>query len=82
MNDTDTDMQFTPVRTAAEIPESTRHSRKPVIPFEPQRELAVSPTHLYHTHDDPSVRPNAHTSVEALRAAATPTHHRHWGINE
>ena len=80
MNDTDTHLLFAPMRTATEIPESTRSSRKLVVAFEPQRELAVPVAHFHHPHNDAS--PDARASVKVLLAAATPTNYRHWGINE
>ena len=82
MNDTDTHPLFAPVRTAAEIPEPTPTSRKRVIAFKPEREIAVPVAHLHHPHNDPSVRPDACPPGEVLLAATTSTHHRQWGINE
>ena len=82
MNDTDTHLLLAPVRTTTEIPEPTRASRKLVIAFKPQREIAVPVAHLHHPHNDPSVRPDARAPGEVLLAATMPAHHRHWGINE
>ena len=82
MNHTDTHLLLAPVRTTTEIPEPTRASRKLVIAFEPQRELAVPVTHLHHPHNDANLRLDSRAPVEVLLAATTPTHHRHWGINE
>jgi hypothetical protein len=82
MNDTDTQLLFAPGRTTTEIPGPTRASRKLIIAFKPQREIAVPIAHLHHPHNDPSVRPDARASGEVLLAAAPPTHYRHWGINE
>ncbi len=82
MNDTDPHLVLTQVRTTTEIPEPTRASRKLVIAFKPQREIAVPVAHFYHPHIDARLRPDARAPVKVLLAAATPTHHRHWGINE
>ena len=82
MNDTDNHLSLAPVPTTTEIPEPTRASRKLIIAFKPQREVAVPVAHLYHPHIDPSVRPDARPLGEVLLAVTTPTHHRHWGINE
>ena len=82
MNDTDTHLPFAPMRTATEIPESRRASRKLVIAFEPQQEIVVPVAQLYHPHIDPSVRPDARAPVEVRFAATAPTPHCHWGINE
>ena len=83
MNDSDNHLLLAPVRTTTQIPGPTRDSRKLVIAFEPQREFAGPVTHLHHSHDDASLRPDARVPVKVLVAAATPAHHhRHWGINE
>ena len=82
MNDTDNHLLLAPVRTITEIPEPTRASRKLVITFKPQREIAVPVAHPYHPHIDPSFRPDARPPGDVLHSVTTPTHHRHWGINE
>lgn len=82
MNDTDNHLLLAPVRTTTEIPEPTRASRKLVIAFKPEREISVPVAHLYHPSIDPSLRPDACRPGEVLLSMTTPTHHRHWGINE
>jgi hypothetical protein len=82
MNHTDTRLLFAPVRTTTEISEATRASRKLVISFKPQAEIAVPVAHRHHPHNDPSIRPDARALGEVLLAAATSTPYRHWGINE